>query len=86
MRLLSGVCATLPFPTELDGDASLRSRPMGRVVEPLRRMGAAITAADGEHPPLADSPGCAPRDRPPPKSPVGAGEGRGLVRRPCCRG
>jgi 3-phosphoshikimate 1-carboxyvinyltransferase len=56
MRLLAGVCATLPFATELDGDGSLRRRPMGRVVEPLRRMGAEISAADGEHAPLLIEP------------------------------
>jgi 3-phosphoshikimate 1-carboxyvinyltransferase len=56
MRLLAGVCATLPFATELDGDASLRTRPMRRVVEPLRKMGADITARDEEHAPLVVRP------------------------------
>ncbi|MGA8295549.1 MAG: 3-phosphoshikimate 1-carboxyvinyltransferase [Acidimicrobiales bacterium] len=56
MRLLAGVCATLPFPTQLDGDASLRGRPMNRVVEPLRRMGSSISAHDGEHAPLSIEP------------------------------
>lgn len=42
MRLLSGVLAGQPFLSVLTGDSSLRSRPMGRVVEPLRRMGARI--------------------------------------------
>ncbi len=41
-RLLSGLVAGQPFPTTLDGDASLRERPMGRVVRPLRLMGAVI--------------------------------------------
>src|SRR3954447_9001259 len=36
----------------LDGDASIRRRPMDRVVEPLRRMGAAIDARDGRFAPL----------------------------------
>ncbi len=40
MRLLAGLLAAQPFETELTGDESLRSRPMDRVVEPLRRMGA----------------------------------------------
>jgi 3-phosphoshikimate 1-carboxyvinyltransferase len=40
MRLLAGLLAAQPFETELTGDASLSSRPMDRVVEPLRRMGA----------------------------------------------
>ncbi len=40
MRLISGVLAGQPFLSVLDGDGSLRSRPMARVVEPLRQMGA----------------------------------------------
>ncbi|HIE17926.1 MAG TPA: 3-phosphoshikimate 1-carboxyvinyltransferase [Dehalococcoidia bacterium] len=42
LRLLSGVLATQPFLSILTGDASLRSRPMKRLVEPLRLMGAEI--------------------------------------------
>lgn len=42
MRLLTGVVATLAGATRLTGDASLRSRPMDRVAEPLGRMGAII--------------------------------------------
>ncbi len=41
-RLLLGVLAGQPFWTMLTGDESLRRRPMGRVTEPLARMGAAI--------------------------------------------
>jgi 3-phosphoshikimate 1-carboxyvinyltransferase len=41
-RLLVGVLAAQPFLTVLTGDESLRRRPMGRVAEPLRRMGAQI--------------------------------------------
>ena len=40
MRLLAGVAAGQPFETVLDGDASLRRRPMKRVTDPLTRMGA----------------------------------------------
>jgi 3-phosphoshikimate 1-carboxyvinyltransferase len=40
MRLLAGLLAAQPFETELIGDESLSRRPMDRVVEPLRRMGA----------------------------------------------
>jgi 3-phosphoshikimate 1-carboxyvinyltransferase len=40
MRLLSGVLAAQDFTSELAGDESLSKRPMGRVVEPLREMGA----------------------------------------------
>ncbi len=47
MRLLTGLLASQPFLSILSGDDSLRSRPMGRVVNPLRRMGASITGRDG---------------------------------------
>ena len=42
LRLLLGILAAQPFFSSLAGDASLSRRPMGRVVEPLTRMGAAI--------------------------------------------
>jgi 3-phosphoshikimate 1-carboxyvinyltransferase len=51
MRLLAGMLAGRIDAT-LDGDASLRRRPMHRVVEPLRRMGAAIDCARGGRAPL----------------------------------
>lgn len=44
MRLLAGLLAGRPFGSELVGDASLSRRPMGRVVEPLREMGAVAEA------------------------------------------
>ena len=46
MRLLSGMVAGQPFETTLIGDASLSSRPMRRVVEPLSEMGAHFTATE----------------------------------------
>jgi 3-phosphoshikimate 1-carboxyvinyltransferase len=53
-RLLVGVLAGQPFWTMLTGDESLRTRPMGRVAEPLRRMGAAVVGrAGGSKLPLA---------------------------------
>ncbi len=52
MRLLSGLLAGQAFDSTLVGDASLSKRPMRRVIEPLRRMGARIDAADGDLPPL----------------------------------
>lgn len=48
MRLLAGLLAPQPFFSVLTGDASLTSRPMGRVVEPLRQMGATISGRDGD--------------------------------------
>jgi len=47
MRLLCGVLAAAPFSSELTGDGSLRRRPMLRVVEPLRRLGAVIDGDAG---------------------------------------
>ncbi len=46
-RLLMGAMATHPLSAELTGDASLCSRPMGRVIAPLEQMGARIAAAPG---------------------------------------
>ncbi|MBE9529420.1 MAG: 3-phosphoshikimate 1-carboxyvinyltransferase [Proteobacteria bacterium] len=45
-RLLLGLLSAQDFFTVITGDASLRTRPMGRVVEPLRLMGARIQGAD----------------------------------------
>ncbi len=47
IRLLAGIAAGCPFTTVLGGDASVNRRPMDRVAEPLRLMGAAIEGADG---------------------------------------
>jgi len=53
IRLLAGVLSGNPFFTVLTGDASLRKRPMARVIEPLTRMGAQITARAGNrYPPI----------------------------------
>ncbi len=46
-RLMAGILATRPFYAVITGDASLRSRPMARVVEPLSAMGATILGRDG---------------------------------------
>jgi 3-phosphoshikimate 1-carboxyvinyltransferase len=52
MRLLAGLLCAQPFPTRLTGDASLNRRPMARVADPLRMMGARIVTAEGGRPPL----------------------------------
>ncbi len=52
MRLLAGLLAGQAFDSELIGDASLSRRPMLRVIEPLARMGARITASTAGMPPL----------------------------------
>jgi len=54
MRLLAGILAGQPFFAVLTGDDSLRSRTMGRIVTPLRQMGATILGRKDSHfPPLA---------------------------------
>ena len=53
MRLLAGMLAACPFDSEMFGDASLSSRPMGRIMQPLEQMGARIEAR-------GTKPGCAP--------------------------
>lgn len=53
LRLLAGVLAAQPFLSVLSGDDSLRRRPVARVIEPLRAMGATLFARDGDRlPPL----------------------------------
>lgn len=52
-RLMMGLVATHPFTTVFTGDASLRSRPMKRVSEPLSRMGARFFTRDGGRLPAA---------------------------------
>jgi 3-phosphoshikimate 1-carboxyvinyltransferase len=53
LRLLAGALAGQPMLAVLSGDASLNARPVARVVEPLRRMGASLWARDGDRrPPL----------------------------------
>ena len=52
IRLLSGILAGQPFETTLGGDPSLSSRPMGRILKPLKLMGAGVEAGEGERPPI----------------------------------
>jgi 3-phosphoshikimate 1-carboxyvinyltransferase len=52
MRLLTGILAGQEFTTKLTGDESLQQRPMGRVVSPLREMGADIRARQDNYAPL----------------------------------
>jgi 3-phosphoshikimate 1-carboxyvinyltransferase len=53
IRLLAGWSAIFPWLTVLQGDASIAERPMGRVAEPLRAMGARVDGRDnGRLPPL----------------------------------
>ncbi|MFL6274718.1 MAG: 3-phosphoshikimate 1-carboxyvinyltransferase [Blastocatellia bacterium] len=52
IRMISGILAGQRFTTLIDGDASLRRRPMRRIIEPLTLMGARITARDENYAPL----------------------------------
>ena len=52
MRLLSGLMSAQSFDVEMTGDVSLSKRPMDRVANPLREMGAVIESADKGRPPL----------------------------------
>ena len=54
LRLLAGILAGTPLATILDGDDSLRRRPVARIIEPLRAMGATLHArSDDTLPPLS---------------------------------
>ena len=52
-RLLAGILASHPFTSFMTGDASLRRRPMQRVIDPLSRMGARFEGRDGGRIPMA---------------------------------
>ncbi len=52
MRLLAGVLSGQDFRSTITGDASLRRRPMRRVIEPLEQMGAKLSAQEGGLAPL----------------------------------
>ena len=57
-RLLMGLVASHPITATFTGDASLRGRPMGRILKPLGLMGASWTAAPGEKLPLTMKGAC----------------------------
>ena len=50
MRLVSGILAGQKFDSILTGDTSLSKRPMKRIIEPLKLMGADISSMDGKAP------------------------------------
>ncbi len=51
-RLVMGLIATTPISARMSGDASLRSRPMGRIVTPLKLFGTRFDTAEGDRMPL----------------------------------
>ena len=74
-RLLMGVVASHPIAAVFTGDASLRRRPMGRVIEPLRQMGARFAGARGRSPAAdGDRHRRCHADPLPPAGPLGPGE------------
>ena len=48
MRFIMGLLASTPFVSVVNGDRSLRTRPMARIVQPLRRMGAEVMGRGGD--------------------------------------
>ena len=52
MRMFAGILAAQPFASELIGDSSLMKRPMKRVADPLRQMGAAVELSDSGTAPI----------------------------------
>ena len=56
IRLFAGFLSSLNFSSKLTGDASLSNRPMMRIIDPLKKMGAKISASYKENPPLKISP------------------------------
>jgi len=60
LRLFAGILAGSPVTVTLDGDASLRRRPVARIIEPLRAMGATLAARDQDSLPPVTVTGHAP--------------------------
>lgn len=52
IRMISGLLAGQNFVSELDGDASIRRRPMARIIEPLTLMGAKVSGQNGNYAPI----------------------------------
>ncbi len=56
LRVLTGALAARPYATTLTGDASLRSRPMGRLAGPISALGGKVTLASGDTAPVTVGP------------------------------
>src|SRR5256712_11308638 len=85
MRLLLGVLAGSSISATLDGDASLRRRPMDRVIEPLRSMGARIESRESRAPGFVTGTSLAGRRHSPP-IPNAPGQSALLLAGPSPRG
>ena len=57
LRLLSGILAGQNFSSTITGDASLKKRPMKRIIDPLQQMGANISGSQDQCAPLTITPG-----------------------------
>lgn len=57
MRMLAGILAGQDFSSTLTGDGSLRARPMERIIEPLKMMGARVSSENGRPPLRIESSG-----------------------------
>ena len=55
-RLISGILSGQDFSCSLTGDASICKRPMGRIIQPLRQMGAQLHGIDDKYCPISYSP------------------------------
>ena len=77
-----GLAGSHAFATTFTGDASLVRRPMGRVLDPLRRMGVQVIARAGDRlPATVKGPDALDPDRVPPAGRLGAGEVGAAARR-----
>jgi len=56
MRLITGILAAQSFKTRITGDESLSRRPMGRIIDPLKQMGADVRGDEQAKPPLEVNP------------------------------
>lgn len=72
-RLISGILAGQPFPSTLDGDASIRKRPMKRIFTPLTEMGATFQCWDPDDFTALAAPGAWTGTGCPPLTPTGSG-------------
>jgi 3-phosphoshikimate 1-carboxyvinyltransferase len=80
LRLMMGLLAPQPFLTTFSGDASLSRRPMARVIEPLRQMGAAIVGrAANQFLPITVIPGQEPLQGFTYKSPVASAQVKSAI-------
>jgi len=79
MRIISGILAGQSFPATLTGDESLSKRPMRRIVDPLKQMGANIDTLNKDFPPVKISPAKGPLKAIDYKTPVASAQVKSCV-------